>query len=200
MSKGALIVFEGIDGAGKSTQVRLLLRKLRFRGFAAVSLREPTRGPWGRELKRKARRACSLTPAQELDLFQKDRRENVARNIKPALDAGKVVVLDRYYFSTVAYQGAKGLDPAAIRRANERFAPRPDLVFILDLGAGEGLRRIAGRRTKDLLFERESYLRRVRRIFRSFSGPRFVHLDARRDQASLGRDILDRTLSVLGGS
>ena len=89
--------------------------------------------------------AGSLTPEEELALFLKDRRENVARNIRPALRAGRIVVLDRYYFSTIAYQGAKGLDPERIRRLNERFAPKPDLVFILDLGAGDGLARIAGR-------------------------------------------------------
>ena len=65
---------------------------------------------WGREIKRLAARADSLTPEEELDLFVKDRRENVERNLRPALAAGKVVVLDRYYFSTIAYQGAKGID------------------------------------------------------------------------------------------
>ena len=199
MKKGCLIVFEGIDGSGKSTQAKMLLRKLRSRGRIVSSFREPSRSRWGRELRAKAKIAGSLTPAEELDLFVKDRRENVARNLLPALKAGKVIVLDRYYYSTIAYQGAKGLDPAKIKRMNERFAPRPDLVFILDLGAAVGLSRIAGRKTRDVLFERENYLGRVRRIFRTFKGNRFVHLDARRDKRELGREILNRTLSVLGG-
>jgi len=199
MKHGRLIVFEGIDGAGKSTQARMLRRKLRARGRAVVSFREPTRGRFGRELRAKAKTAGSLTPEGELDLFVKDRRENVARNIRPALRAGKIVILDRYYFSTIAYQGAKGLDPERIRAINERFAPKPDLVFLLDLGASTGLSRIAGRKTRDLLFERETYLRRVRRFFRAFQGPEFVHLDGRRDKRELGREILARTLSVLGG-
>ena len=199
MKKNRLIVFEGIDGAGKSTQAKMLIRKLRARGWKVSSFREPSRGPWGRELRAKARIAGSLTPAEELDLFVKDRKDNVARNLRPALDAGHVVVLDRYYFSTIAYQGAKGLDPGKIRRMNERFAPRPALVFILDLGADAGLSRIAGRKTRDHLFEREAYLRRVRSIFRSFRGRRFVRLDARGGKRELGREVLARTLDILGG-
>jgi dTMP kinase len=200
MKKGFLFVIEGIDGAGKSTQARSLLRKLRNRGIDAVAFREPTGGRWGRELKRKAKTAGSLTPEEELALFLKDRRENVSRNLKPALGAGRVVVLDRYYYSTIAYQGAKGLNPERIRRLNERFAPTPDLVFLLDVPPGDGLARIAGRPTKDALFERASYLRRVRAIFRRFRGPRFVHLDARAERGEIGREILRRTLAVLGRS
>jgi len=199
MKKGRLIVFEGIDGAGKSTQVRMLRRKLCVRGRKVVSFQEPSRGRWGRELRAKAKAEGSLTPAEELDLFVKDRRENVARNIRPALLAGKIVILDRYYFSTIAYQGAKGLEPDRIRKINERFAPKPDLVFFLDVGPSDGLSRISGRKTRDLLFERETYLRKVRRLFRAFQGPRFVHLDGRRDKRGLGREILARTLAVLGG-
>ncbi len=194
---GHLIVFEGIDGSGKSTQVRSLLRKLRRRGFEAVAFREPTRGRWGREIRAKALRAGSLTPEEELALFVRDRRDDVARNIGPALGRGRIVILDRYYFSTVAYQGAKGLDPGRILRLNERFAPRPGLVFILDLEPDRGLARISGRAARDALFERAGYLRRVRRIFRSFRGPRFVHLDAGRGARDIGREILARTLAHL---
>jgi len=198
MKKGRLIVFEGIDGAGKSTQARMLLRKLRSRGLAASSFREPSRGRFGRAIRAAAKTAGSLTPVEELDLFVKDRRENIERNLLPALRAGRIVVLDRYYFSTMAYQGAKGIDPMRIRRMNERFAPKPDLVFLLDMDAPGGLARIAGRKSRDLLFERESYLRRVRRIFNGLEGRRFVHLDGRRGKRELGREILDRTLAVLG--
>lgn len=199
-NQGFLFVIEGIDGAGKSTQARMLLRKLRARGIDAVSLREPTRGRWGREIRGKAKQAGSLTPVQELDLFLRDRRENVDKNIRPGLESGRVIILDRYYFSTVAYQGAKGLDPARIRRLNERFAPKPDLVFILDLPAARGLERIEGRKSRDLLFEREGYLRKVRRIFRSFQGTRFAHLDAGRDKRQLGAEILALTLKKMGRS
>jgi dTMP kinase len=198
MKSGLLIVLEGIDGAGKSTQVRGLVRRLRYRGFDVLALREPTRGRYGREIRRNARTDGSLTPRQELGLFLQDRRENVAKNILPALAAGRIVVMDRFYYSTVAYQGAKGLDPGELLRANESFAPNPDLVFFLDLPAARGLDRIGGRKTRDLLFEREGYLRRVRRIFRGFQGRRFVHLDAGRNRRELADEILDRVLKLRG--
>jgi len=195
--QGVLVVIEGIDGAGKSTQAKSLLRKLRAKGFPAVYFREPSRGKWGRELKRMAQRVGSLTPEQELELFQKDRRENVEKNLRPALAAGKVIVLDRYFFSTIAYQGAKGLDRDRIRRMNERFVPKPDLVFILDIRAGEGLARISGRKKKDVLFEGESYLVKVRRIFLSFRGARFVHIDARQSKRDIARRIYEKTRLIL---
>jgi dTMP kinase len=186
---GLLIVLEGIDGSGKTTQARRLLRRLRRRGYKAAFFREPTRGKWGREIKRLAVRPDSLTPDGELDLFVRDRRENVEKNLRPALRSGKVVVLDRYYFSTIAYQGAKGIDTRKIRRMNEAFAVRPDLVIILDVEAKAGLARISGRRTRDELFEREDYLVRVARIFRSFEGPMFVRLDGRGDRRAIARAI-----------
>jgi dTMP kinase len=194
LKKGVLIVIEGIDGAGKSTQAKSLLRKLRALGLEAVYFREPSRGKWGRELKRKAKETGSLTPGQELELFQKDRQENVEKNLKPALKKKKVVILDRYYFSTIAYQGAKGIDQARIRRMNEKFAPKPDLVFILDIKAGEGLARIADRKKKDVLFERESYLVKVGRIFRSFKGRRIIHINARQGEKDITRQIYDHTM------
>lgn len=194
---GLLIVLEGIDGSGKTTQARTLVRRLRRQGLDAVYLREPTGGRWGREIRRLAVRAGSCTPEEELDLFLKDRREDVAKNIGPALAAGRIAVLDRYYFSTIAYQGAKGLDPDRIRRLNERFAPRPDIVFVLDVPAGRGLARISGRRRRDELFEREDYLDRVRALFRSFRGRAVVHVDAGRDLRTIGREIWDRVVPLL---
>ena len=197
LKKGILVVLEGIDGSGKTTQARSLLRRLRYRGYKAVFFREPTRGKWGREVKKLAARADSLTPDEELDLFVRDRRDNVAKNLVPALEAGKVVVLDRYYFSTIAYQGAKGIDTGKIRRMNEAFAVRPDLVVVLDVDARAGLARIRGRKTRDELFEREDYLVRVARIFRGFAGPEFVHLDGRSDRRAVGRAVWSRVESVL---
>jgi dTMP kinase len=197
LRRGLLIVFEGIDGSGKTTQARSLLRRLRSRGFKAVFLREPTRGRWGREIKRLAARAGSLTPEEELELFVKDRRENTEKNLKPALSRGAIVVLDRYYFSTIAYQGAKGIGLRRIRRLNEAFAVRPDLVIVLDIGAGAGLARIAGRKTRDELFEREDYLVRVGEIFQSLRGRNILHLDGQSDRRAVGRAVWARVEALL---
>jgi len=197
LKKGLLIVLEGIDGSGKTTQARRLVRALRRAGLEALSFREPTRGRWGREIKEKARRPDSLTPEQELSLFLKDRRENVSRNLLPSLGRKKAVVLDRYYYSTIAYQGAKGISRARVRRLNERFAPRPDLVFILDVDPARGLGRIEGRPKKEPLFERKGYLARVRRIFRTFRGRRFVHLDGTRDKKDIAEAIRGNVMRLV---
>ena len=197
LRRGLLIVFEGNDGSGKTTQARSLLRRLRSRGFKAVFFREPTRGRWGREIKRLAARAGSLTPEEELELFVKDRRENIEKNLKPALSRGAIVVLDRYYFSTIAYQGAKGIGLRRIRRLNEAFAVRPDLVIVLDIGAGAGLARIAGRKTRDELFEREDYLVRVGEIFQSLRGRNILHLDGQNDRRAVGRAVWARVEALL---
>ena len=198
-NKGLLIVFEGIDGSGKTTQAKTLQRRLRAKGIAATYFREPTGGRWGREIRRKALRRDSLTPGEELELFVKDRREDVAKNLGPALAAGKVVVLDRYYLSTIAYQGAKGLDPGRIRRMNETFAPKPDLVFILDVEAGTGLSRIGDRKRKEELFEREDYLDKVGELFNGFRGRKIIHIDGTGNRKTISAVILEKALQVLGG-
>jgi dTMP kinase len=195
--RGFLIVIEGIDGAGKSTQARVLHKMLKSLGFDAVAYREPTRGKWGREIKKLAKRSDSLLPEEELALFVKDREENVKKNLKPALARNKVIILDRYYFSTIAYQGAKGIDPARIKRMNEKFAVKPDLVFILDIDAGKGLARIHERKRKDLLFERKEYLAKVRKIFKSFQGRSIIHIDASRPKKEISAEISARVLQLL---
>jgi dTMP kinase len=175
---GFLLVIEGIDGAGKSTLQRRLAAWCRERGLAVVTSREPTDGPHGRALRESAR-SGRLTSAAELDLFLRDRREHVETLIAPALARGEVVILDRYYFSTAAYQGARGMDPAAIIAANEAFAPVPDLVLLLDLDPASGHARIGARGGAPDDFEGAAYLAEVRRIFLALDQPCIRRLDAR---------------------
>lgn len=198
MERGFLIVIEGIDGAGKSTQAERLMNRLKERGFDAVYFREPSGSRWGRKIKKKALSPDSITPEEELELFQKDRKENVENNLKPALEGNKIVVLDRYYFSTIAYQGAKGIDEERIKRMNEEFAVEPDLVFILDIDPQEGLDRIKNRKKKDRLFERADYLARVRQIFRGFRGKKFIHIDARMPKEAISARIEKTVLRLIG--
>jgi dTMP kinase len=96
--------------------------------------------------------------------------------IAPALAAGKVVILDRYYFSTMAYQGMRGFDPVEIRRQNEEFAPKPDLLFILDLDVDTALSRIGARGDIANEFEKRDSLAKCREIFMSLAGESFVHV------------------------
>ncbi len=197
LEKGVLIVLEGIDGGGKTSQAKELLEILRGQGFGAVYFREPSDSSWGKTIREKALENDSLTPEEELALFQNDRRENVEKNLRPALAARRIVILDRYYFSTMAYQGAKGLDPDQIRETNEGFAVLPDLVFILDVDPARGLKRTEGRQQRDLLFEREDYLVKVRAIFQGLEGDEFFHLDALRPMEDVAEDITRITLDFL---
>ena len=199
LQKGVLIVFEGIDGAGKSTQAEILLDRLKGRGYDVAYFREPSESKWGREIKKWALLADSLSPEEELELFQKDRRENVERNLKPALEERKIVILDRYYYSTIAYQGAKGIDHEMIKKANEEFIVKPDLVFILDIDAKKGLERIQNRKKKDKLFEREDYLVKVREIFSSFEGENIIHIDALKPREEISKKIEESILEYLRG-
>ncbi|MCX7974922.1 MAG: dTMP kinase [Candidatus Aminicenantes bacterium] len=195
--RGLLIVIEGIDGSGKTTQARFLARKLKKLGLSVITLREPTRSRWGRKIRAMARSKISLDPQEELELFLRDREDNVKRHILPALNQKKIVILDRYYFSTMAYQGARGIDPLYIRKINEAFAPKPDAVFILHLSASEGLSRISHRRKKDILFEQERYLEKVAEIFQSLKGRNFYHLDATQSKPQIGELIFNRVIALL---
>ena len=173
LARGILVALEGIDGTGKSTQARRLTAIFREQGYAVTLLREPTMSPWGRRI-RAAMTAGhrALAPSQELDLFLQDRRYDVAAHITPALAARQLVLMDRYYFSTMAYQGALGIDPEHIRRLNEAFAPVPDLVLLLMVPPAQALERIRQDRGRaDGVFEREDYLKRVDEVFRTLKGP-----------------------------
>ncbi|BCU77717.1 hypothetical protein llg_24320 [Luteolibacter sp. LG18] len=141
---------------------------------------EPTRGPHGMKL-RESFTAGRLPAEEELALFLADREEHVAQVIAPSLAVGKVVILDRYYFSNMAYQGAIGFDPQEIRRRNEAFAPVPDLLFILDLDTDTALARIGGRGDETNEFEKREDLERCRGIFLSLQNEPFVRvIDASR--------------------
>jgi len=178
LDRGYLIVFEGIDGTGKSTHCGLLETHLKSRGFPVRRLVEPTRGPWGMKIRKILTEGRGdVTPQEELSWFMNDRREDVEKNIQPALDAGEIVLLDRYYFSTAAYQGALGLDPVKIVRDNEAFAPKPDLVFLFTTSAETCLQRI-GEREEQTSFERADYLAKVQNIFLTFTDPMIRRIDS----------------------
>lgn len=180
-------MIEGIDGAGKTTLARALVEALRARGADALATREPTDGPHGRRIRELARSGREgVTVAEEVELFTADRADHVRDELAPALLAGKTIVLDRYYYSTMAYQGARGADPADILRRSLAFAPEPDLVVLMKILIPQALDRIRVSRgdTPDA-FEGADYLRRVDGLFESFSYPRVLRADALRPTAEL---------------
>ncbi|MEK9630057.1 MAG: dTMP kinase [Nitrospinota bacterium] len=181
MSRGLLIVFEGIDGTGKSTQCRMLAEVLKGKGLSTIALAEPTKGKWGMKIRRLLTEGRDgVSPEEELEWFINDRKEDVELNINPALKEGKVVLMDRYYFSTAAYQGALGFDPQEIISKNETFAPIPDRVLIFHNSPEKCLERIESSREGKSSFEKRDYLIDVQNIFKSFTGSniRFVSSDA----------------------
>lgn len=174
-SGGLFIVIEGIDGTGKSTQVQRLGEWFISQGREVVLSREPTDGPWGKKVRESAATG-RLSPEEELEYFLNDRRQHVTELIAPSLAAGKVVILDRYYFSTMAYQGTRGFDPMEIRRKNEAFAPVPDLLLIMDIDVDSALKRIGTRGDTANEFEKRENLQRCRDIFLSLQNEAFVRV------------------------
>jgi len=174
-----LLAVEGIDGTGKSSQARLLAETLRGEGYPVVLTREPTDGPFGRQIRAFFAKRHQLSPAAELELFMNDRRQHVSEVIAPALASGKIVLTDRYYLSTAAYQGAAGRDPEEIMAVNEAFAPVPDLVLLLTLPPALGIRRIRELRGEVLNdFEQEETLGQVAKIFASLRRDYITRIDA----------------------
>lgn len=172
-----LVAFEGIDGAGKTTQTRMLAAALDSVGLEFIQSKEPTNGVYGKAIRDSAT-SGRMPIEQELQAFIEDRKEHVSNTIRPALEQGKVVVLDRYYYSTIAYQGARKADVAEIRRTMESFAPIPDAVFLLDIDPRLGLMRIAGSRNETPnQFEKVETLESVRAVFNGLSDQNVVSID-----------------------
>ena len=179
LDRGYLIALEGVDGTGKSTQCALLADYLESAGYPVVRLREPTQGMWGQKIRKILTEGRGdVTPEEELQYFINDRKEDVEQNIAPALEQGKIVLIDRYYYSTAAYQGALGFDPAKIIVDNEAFAPRPDLLLMIQVSLDESFRRIEQGRDSFSSFEKRDYLEKVRSIFDTFTGDHIRRVDS----------------------
>lgn len=173
---GIFIVIEGIDGAGKSTQAKLLAKWFETKGYEVVLTKEPTDTAFGKLIRKLVLTGgregiidgAKISHEAEALLFAADRAEHVKKLIEPSIKAGKVVISDRYFYSSLAYQWARGLDLEWLINLN-KFAIRPDLVILLDLPVKESMKRINGRQLKsefDRIAElqkkvRENYLKLV---------------------------------------
>ncbi len=167
--KGTLIVIEGIDGTGKTTQASLLEDWLKEKvgDENVLKIFEPTDSETGKKIRQAMMNKTErLSFSEELNLFIDDRKWNVKENIIPALEQGKIVVMDRYYFSTAAYQGCRGeMGYTVILELNERFAPIPDLLFTFILDVDDALKRIDKDRDKKSYMEKSNNLKKVQEIF-----------------------------------
>jgi dTMP kinase len=196
------ITFEGIEGCGKTTQIRRLVRNLEKRGIACRATLEPG----GTEVGKKIRKILldsrnkGLTPLAELMLYEADRAQHVEEVIKPALSQGMWVLSDRYFDATVVYQGfARGQDWKLIKALNEKATQGlvPDRTFLLDCPVRTGLARANARNNKGqdrferekLAFHekvREGYLESARK-----DRKRYVVVDAAQSVGDLEKEILE---------
>ncbi|WP_051938737.1 dTMP kinase [Luteibacter sp. 9135] len=192
---GLLIAIEGIDGAGKTTLAHTLRDALSLDGCTVNLSKEPTNGPWGMQMRASASTG-RLSPEEELRLLILDRRQHVDELVAPALARGEIVILDRYFPSNVAYQGAAGLGIDDLMQANA-FAPRPDLLLLLDLAPEVGLARIRLRGDKPNHFETAENLDRCRAIFRDMALPHTALIDAKRDADEVSADALDQARQAI---
>lgn len=199
-SNGRFIVFEGIDGTGKSTQLQLLAEELIKRNVQVVTTREPTQGPYGMKIRELYRDRTGCSPEEELGLFIADRRMHVEKILQPALQEGKVVLCDRYFLSTAAYQGANGLQVSEILAQNS-FAPDPDLALLFEAPISLGIERITGSRG-DILndFEKAESLAKVAEIFRTLNLPYIRRIDASQTIETVRKNILNLVLPLLAPS
>src|SRR5262245_35036549 len=144
MERGKLITFEGIDGSGKTTQLRLLENYLGGRGITFLSTREPGGTPLGKIIRSALLAGENVEPLAELLLYAADRAQHVRQVIMPALAAGRLVLSDRFYDATTAYQGAaRGFDRELIEQLNELATAglKPDLTLLFDLDAKTAVER-----------------------------------------------------------
>ncbi len=193
-----LINLEGIDGCGKSTQSQFLMDKFKENNQETILLKEPTNGKYGKKLWEMLSGKISATTEQILELFVMDRKEHVEQKIRPALDEGKVVLMDRYYYSTMAYQAAAGIDVDRIRKDNE-FAPKPDIVLIFDLPADLAMKRVIGHSVADV-FEKEGHLEKVRKAYLNLENDPLVRIiDATRTPEEIFDEVWKLVSEVRNG-
>jgi dTMP kinase len=196
---GRLIAFEGLDGSGKSTQLELLAARLRAADCDIVTTREPTEFPSGQRIREMARSGEELEPEEELRWFVEDRRAHVDEVIRPALRADRIVLTDRYYLSTVAYQGARGLDYEQILADSEDEFPIPDLVLLLEIDPQIAFERVHTRGSEiEGVFEQREFLSRVALVFDALDCTYLERVPAGGESSQIEAIIAERVRTRLG--
>ena len=196
---GLLIVFEGIDGTGKSTQLQLLADYLIRHKYPVVTTKEPTEGIYGKQIRELYINRKEVTREEELELFIRDRQDHVEKLIKPNLKKNKIILCDRYFLSTIAYQGAVGFAVEEIAARNA-FAPDPDIALMFQSSPRSSIMRITQQRGDTLNdFEQEDSLRKVEHIFNSLDYPYIRCINADQSIEAVHDDVLAIVNSHLDG-
>ncbi|MEM1540017.1 MAG: dTMP kinase [Candidatus Bathyarchaeia archaeon] len=191
------ICIEGLDGCGKTTQAKILVKKLRKIGYDAVYTVEPSRGKIGRFIKRYClyggKRVSSIVEAL---LFAADRYEHVENEIIPALKDGKIVISDRYLYSSLAYQGAAGLNLDWIRRINEHAIP-PNLAIFIDVEPNTVIKRLKPEKS---VMENLETQYKVREVYLKFvENGELVKVNGNKSKREVAKEILSMVLDRLKG-
>ena len=206
---GKFITFEGIDGSGKSTQLRMLAGSLRERGVDLLTTQEPGGTPLGRRLRDAfLETEESVTPIAELLLFAADRAQHVEFLIRPALAQGRVVISDRYADATFAYQGAgRGFDEKTVNNVIKLATSglRPDLTLFFDIPITVALERMnargeSGERANRMDFETVEFYERVREAYLGIADrepKRFQIVDASGSVDEIQRRVLGLVTAAL---
>jgi len=206
MSKGIIIAIEGIDGSGKTTIAKNLKRELENKGLNVVLLKEPTDSIIGKEIRKIL--ATNPNPDQRkmMELYAKDRKINVEKNIEPALRENKIVILDRYVISSLAYQSTNGIPYEEILQENS-FAPIPDMVIILDLPEEIAVQRLVASGKNVDSFEKREFLKKVRgrykdlskklKTFKGWEKTKIYLIDATKSVEEITKNVLENVLDLL---
>jgi len=193
--KGIFICVEGLDGCGKTTQTKLLVERLKKKGYDAIYTAEPGRGKIGEFIKKYCLHGeTRVSSIVEALLFAADRFEHVEKEVIPALSEGKLVVSDRYAYSSLAYQGAAGLDLEWIGKINEH-AIRPDLAIFIDVEPETVIQRLKPRRS---IMENLETQRKVREVYMKFvEKEELAKIDGNKSKQEVADDILTVVLRFL---
>lgn len=202
-NKAKFIVFEGIDGAGKTTQINLLKNALEERGIPCMTTAEPTDLPSGREIRDALAGRTEKTAREMAEMFSVDRaihNSHPEAGINPALEKGTSVISDRYYYSSLAYQGAAlGYETVAALNLDRVDIRTPDICIFLDLTPEKSLERIGKRGAATEIYENFDYLTKTRKMFFDV----FEKLKARGEKIAIidasgsPEDIAERVLTAV---
>lgn len=195
------IAFEGIDGAGKTTQASLLRERLRAHDYTAISLTEPTYGKCGRMMREQMTKGDDISIERQRELFTLDRRQHVEQKIKPLLQFVRqndsfVIIQDRYYLSAPAYQADGEAEMLALLREQQSFAPKPDIVFLLDLPPELAMDRMKERAGRKSVFERPATIKNVRDRYLFLANEGSEHIEVI-DAAVTKDEVSESVLSIL---
>ena len=200
---GIFVVFEGVDGSGKSTQSKALEQRIASAGGAVALVHEPGGTPIAERIRQLLKGGHEVDPLVELLLFSAARASLVPSVVRPALERGSTVVCDRYIYSTLAYQGyGRGMELATVRELNDLATGGlvPDLVVLLDLPPEHGLQRIAERPLDRIEREANEFHRRVREGYldlASSDAQRWLVLDATLPADDLSEAVWSRVSEML---